>query len=85
MMSENQQDNNHVELVSEMMARYPDEWIFFQVVEDNEFEQPYKGRLIDHSPDRDEIHKIVMERREIRHFGVWYTGLLVPEGDLVML
>jgi len=52
---------------SEMMARYSDEWIFFEVVEDDRYEQPYKGRLIAHSPDRDEIHRIVMERKDVYH------------------
>jgi len=83
-MSENQ-NNNHVELVSEMMACYPDEWIFFEVVEDDEYERPYKGRLIAHSPDRDEIHKAVMERKDVYHIAVWYTGELIPKGDLVLL
>ena len=54
-------DDNHVELVSEMMARYLDEWIFFEVVEDDEYERPYKRRLIAHSPDRDEIHRECLE------------------------
>ena len=83
-MSENQQNDNHVELVSEMMTRYPDEWIFFEVVEDDEYERPYKGRLLAHSPDRDEIHEIVMETK-VYHTAVWYTGRVVPEGSIVLL
>jgi len=84
-MMDERRDDNHVELVSEMMARYLDEWIFFEVVKDDEYERPYKGRLIAHSPDRDEIHRIVMERRDVYHIAVWYTGQLAPEGDLVLL
>jgi hypothetical protein len=84
-MMDERRDGNHVELVSEMMARYLDEWIFFEVVEDDEYERPHKGRLIAHSPDRDEIHRIVMERKDAYHIAVWYTGQLVPEGDLVLL
>ena len=68
-----------------MMARYPDEWIFFEVVEDDEYERPYKGRLIAHSSDREEIHQIAMERKDIYHIAVWYSGELIPEGDLVLL
>lgn len=80
-----EQNNNQVELISKMMERYPDEWIFFEVVENDEYERPYKGRLIAHSPDRYEIHRIVMERQDIHHIAVWYTGRLVPEGELVLL
>jgi len=79
------QINNQVESISKMMERFPDEWIFFEVVENDEYERPYKGRLIAHSPDRDEIHQIVMERRDIHHIAVWYTGQLVPKGELVLL
>lgn len=76
---------NHVELVSAMMAHYPDEWVFFEVVEDDEYEQPYKGKFIAHSPDREEIDKIALERKDVYHIAVWYTGRLVPEGDLILL
>jgi hypothetical protein len=33
-MQMTKQTDNNVELVSDMMSRYPDEWIFFEVVED---------------------------------------------------
>lgn len=81
---EKKRNNNHVELVSEMMERYPDEWIFFEVVEDDKYERPYKGRLIAHSPDRDEIHKIAVES-DAYHTAIWYTGRVVPEGSVVLL
>jgi hypothetical protein len=84
MVGEHQGDN-HVELVSEMMARYPDEWIFFEVVEDDEYGRPHKGRLIAHSPDREEIDRIALERKDVYHIAVWYTGELVPEGDSILL
>jgi len=83
-MMDGQQNDNHVELVSEMMACYPNEWIFFKVVEDDEYERPYKGRLIAHSPNRDEIHEIAM-KSSVYHTAIWYTGQVVPEGSIVLL
>jgi len=77
-------DNGKVELISEMMAHYPDEWIFFEVVEDDKYERPYKGRLIAHHPDRAAIHEIAMAT-DVYHAAVWYTGRLVPEGAIILL
>jgi len=82
-MNENQ-NNNHVELISEMMARYTDEWIFFEVVEDDKYEQPYKGRLLAHSPDRGNVHEIVMGTM-VYHTAIWYTGRVAPEGSVMLL
>jgi len=78
--------NNHVGLVAEMMARYPDEWIFFEVVEEDEYERAYKGRLIAHHPDRDGLHQLIMalERRS-GHYGSRYTGRIIPEGEYTLL
>ncbi len=78
------QTGNNVELVSDMMSRYPDEWIFFEVVEDDAYGHPYKGRLIAHDPDRDKIHEIAVQS-DVYHAAVWYTGELVPEGSIILL
>jgi hypothetical protein len=78
------QTDNNIELVSDMMSRYPDEWIFFEVVEYDQYERPYKGILRAHHPDRDKIHEIVMGT-DREHFAIWYTGRIVPEGCEVVL
>lgn len=78
------QTDNNVELVSDMMSRYPDEWIFFEVVEDDEYGHPYKGRLIAHDPDRNKVHEIAVQS-DVYHAAVWYTGELVPEGSIILL
>jgi hypothetical protein len=67
------QIGNNIELVSDMISRYSDEWIFFEVVEYDQYERPCKGILRAHHPDRDKIHEIVM-RTDRKHFAVWYTG-----------
>jgi hypothetical protein len=75
---------NNIELVSDMMSRYPDEGIFFEVIEYDQYERPYKGILRAHHPDRDKIHEIVMGT-DREHFAVWYTGRIVSEGCEVVL
>jgi len=79
------QGENQADLVSEMMSRYPDEWIFFEVVSEDEHGAPYKGRLIAHDPDREVVENVVRERRELYDIAVWYSGELVPDGELVLL
>jgi hypothetical protein len=77
-------DHNQGELVSEMLARYPNEWVFFEIVAEDKYERPYRGILRSHHVDRDRIHEIVMETPR-RHFAVWYSGRLLPEGCEVLL
>ncbi len=80
------QDNeNQADLVSEMMSRYPDEWVFFEVVTEDEYGAPHTGRLIAHDPDREVVENVVRERRELYDIAVWYSGELVPDGELVLL
>ncbi|HFD40572.1 MAG TPA: hypothetical protein ENJ31_12080 [Anaerolineae bacterium] len=79
-------NNNHVEQISEIMARYPDEWIFFEVVEEDEYERPVKGRLIAHHPDREQLHRLIIARQKRGgHYGSRYAGRIVPEGEYVLL
>lgn len=73
-----------VEPVSGMMGRYPDQWIFFEVLERDENEYPSKGILIAHSPDRDEVHRIAM-RTQVQEAAIFFTGDPVPEGAIVLL
>jgi hypothetical protein len=79
-------DNNRVELVSELMDRYPDEWIFFEVVEEDEYERAYKGRLLAHHPDRGGLHQLIMAlERHGGRYGSRYTGRIIPEGEYILL
>lgn len=79
-----EQDNGKIEPVEKMMKRYPDEWIFFEVVERDEYERPCRGILKAHHPDRDVLHEIIMKTPRKR-FAVWYTGRIMPEGCEVLL
>ena len=63
--------------VEEMFARYPDEWIFFEVVEEDEYERPTKGILLAHHPEREEFDKLMMQHK-VQHGATRYTGPIVP-------
>jgi hypothetical protein len=80
------QDNEkQADLVSEMMSRYPDEWIFFEVLSEDKYGVPFRGRLITHDPDQEVVENVVRERRDLYDIAVWYSGELVPDGELVLL
>jgi hypothetical protein len=66
-----------VQTVQEMFAQYPNEWIFFEVVEENEYEWPTKGILLVHHPERDDFDKMVMQH-SVQHGAIRYTGSIVP-------
>jgi hypothetical protein len=74
---------DRIETIEEMFARYPDEWIYFEVVEEDEYERPSKGILVAHHPDRDELHELIMQNR-VTHGAVFYTGPIVPKGHEVL-
>jgi len=72
-----------IEMVEKMFARYPDEWIYFEVVERDKYERPSKGRLVARHPDRKKLHELIMQRK-VTHGAVLYTGSIVPEGHEVL-
>jgi hypothetical protein len=83
-----ERDNGKVELVSKMFEKYPDEWIFFEVVERDEHEHPWKGVLLLHGPDRGEVYERALEIRQktpMKEVAVFFTGRVVPEGTIVWL
>jgi hypothetical protein len=65
--------------IAEMEKQFKDEWLLFEVLETDEQDQPLKGRLICHHPDRDYVHQKDMETRYPYTY-VTYTGPVVPEG-----
>ena len=57
----------HIEIIdiAEVEKQFKDEWLLFEVLETDEQDQPVRGRLICHHPDRDYIHKVDMETRQV--------------------
>jgi hypothetical protein len=43
---------------------YQNEWLLFEVTQTDEMNQPVKGKLILHSPDRDTVEQKAIELRD---------------------
>jgi hypothetical protein len=78
-----EQQTGQIETVEAMFIRYPNEWIYFEVVEEDEYERPIKGVLIAHHSDREKLHEMIMRSR-VAYGAVLYTGPVVPEGHEVV-
>lgn len=78
-----EQQAEQIETIEAMFTRYPDEWIYFEVIEEDEYENPIKGVLIAHHPDRDKLHEMIMQSK-VTYGAVLYTGPVVPEGHEVV-
>ena len=79
----NEENQRIVQTVQDMFARYPNEWIFFEVVEEDESGWPTKGILIAHHPDRAVVDRIALQS-EVQHSATFYAGPIVPEGSEVL-
>ena len=71
--------------IREAEKTYPDQWLFFEVLETDEENQPIVGRLIIHSKERDEVEREAITRRDIPHGYLTYTGDPVPNGMVAAL
>ena len=47
--------------IEEIERKYRDEWVIVEVLEENDHEEPTKGKLIAHSKSRDEIYDLLKE------------------------
>jgi hypothetical protein len=70
--------------IKECEKLYPDEWLLFEVVEVDEMNRPLKGRLLAHSKDRDEVHKVAMDVKPKIGYTT-YSGELIPKDMAVAL
>ena len=69
--------------IDEMWARFPSEWLLVEDPETTASLAVRRGRVIWHSPDRDEVYRKAGELRP-RHSAILYTGAL-PERTAVVL
>ena len=67
--------------IKELEKRYQDEWILVEVVEENEFQEPIKGKLIAHSKDRDELYERMKEA--IGDISLFFAGDIPKKGYAV--
>ena len=70
--------------IPETEAQFQDEWLLFEVLETDDLNQPTRGRLLCHHPDRQVVHKCDMQLRP-HHAYITFTGPVVAEGYEVVL
>lgn len=59
--------------------QFKDEWLLFEVTETDDTDQPLRGRLLCHDPDRDVVHQVDL-RTQVDHAYITFTGQVVPDG-----
>ena len=65
--------------IPETERLYKDEWLLFEVLESGEQDEPLRGRLLFHHPDREVAFDKGAEYESLLVY-VTYTGPVVPEG-----
>lgn len=75
---------NEVLTRAEVEALFPNEWILM-TDPDPGTDVNFRGRVIAHSKDRDEIHRKAMELPTPRRTAVFFAGPLFPPGTEVLL
>ena len=74
--------------VAEIERRYPDEWVLLEITEDHKNHQRVKGRLLAHSPNRDDLdepYRRLRAERPQAHTFEFYAGPLVRDDVVVIL
>lgn len=66
-------------VIPEAMMQFPNEWVAFEVLEMDNLNRAYKGRLISHSPNRDEVWNVLRKSRPY-HGYVVFAGEIPPKG-----
>jgi hypothetical protein len=69
--------------LKEAKQLYPQEWIAFYVEEEGEEVDEARGQVLDHHPDRREIHRRLRERG-VREAYITFAGPLIRPGYEVM-
>ncbi|MGH7774620.1 MAG: hypothetical protein ACREQA_20540 [Candidatus Binatia bacterium] len=74
--------------VPEIERRYPDEWVLIEVVKFDKIKGPLVGRVLAHSPNRQdlvELNRAFCERSPRRMTYVFFAGPVAPEGYTVIV
>ncbi len=62
----------------EIVARYPDEWVVLEDLEEDEYINVLSAVVVAHSPDHDEAWA-ALERSKSYHSGINFTGKQLPD------
>ena len=69
--------------IVEIEARYPSEWILVEDPDTNEALEVQGGKVLWHSPDRDEVYRKAVELRPKR--SAILNTRRIPEGTTIIL
>lgn len=69
--------------MDEFKAMYDDEWLLLEVMETSELDEPSVGRMIAHSPLRDEIMK-ELRGSNLKDVVVLFSGDIPKKGTLLL-
>jgi len=70
---------NEIVIIPEVIKQFQDEWVAFEVYEEDIRKHPYKGRLLAHSKNRDEVWEVV-HKLNPQDCLVEFTGEIPPKG-----
>lgn len=67
--------------MEEIEEKFKDEWVMIEVLEEDEYEKPTKGRVIAHSKSRDEIYDLLKDKTG--DISVFFAGEIPKKGYAV--
>jgi hypothetical protein len=76
-------DVDDILTIEEIESQYPSEWVLIGEPRLDEMSRLLAGRVVFHSPTRDEVYRKAVELR-LPHFAVRYFGTL-PENMAIVL
>lgn len=71
-----------MESIDEIKRKYKDEWVLVEVLEEDELNQPTRGRVIAHSRNRDDTYD-AMKKTKVRDVAHFWTGKIPIKGYAV--
>lgn len=70
---------SEIVVIPETIKQFSGEWVAFEVLEVDDQNRAYKGRLIAHNPNRDEVWNMLRKLRPY-HGYVVFAGEVPPKG-----
>jgi hypothetical protein len=64
--------------MEEIEARFPEEWILIDQPEKDQYQRVVRGRVVFHSPDRDEVSRKALDLPVPRHIAFHCTKKRKP-------
>jgi hypothetical protein len=74
---------NQVLTIAQMESQFTSEWLLVEDPQTNDALEVQGGKVICHSPDREEVYRKAAELRP-KHFAVLYTGKMPQDSAIVL-